>query len=70
MKGILIVRHKDMLEKPELMGNLSIQSEQVLKKDGNIIFHSKNGALMTMICALLDQEVQYALQFEQKSVEK
>ena len=65
MKGTLIVSHSDMQDKPDLMGTLSMQSEHVSKQGEEVCFHSKEGALMVMICALLDQEVSYRLELVQ-----
>ncbi len=62
MKGTLTVSHSDMQNKPDLMGILTMQSEHVSKQGDEISFHSKEGVLMTMICALLDQEVEYRLE--------
>lgn len=54
-----------MQNKPDLMGVLSVQSEHIAKQGDEICFHSKEGALMTMICALLDQNVTYRLELVQ-----
>lgn len=54
-----------MQDKPDLMGTLSMQSEHVSKQGEEVCFHSKEGALMVMICALLDQEVSYRLELVQ-----
>lgn len=68
MKGILVVDKSDLNKKPALFETLGAQSEKIEKSVEGIRFHSKNGNLMNMICALLDQEVPYKLEFQASPV--
>ena len=68
MKGILIVSKNDLIDKPELFETLSAQSEKVVKASEGICFHSRDGSLMNMICALLDEEILYRLELASQPV--
>lgn len=70
MKGILLVAKTDLIARPELFETLRGQSERVAKANEGIRFHSRDGTLMAMICALLDHEVLYKLEFETSTVSK
>ncbi len=70
MKGILVVGKNDLTDKPELFETLRVQCEKIEKSTEGIRFHAKDGSLMNMICALLDQEVKYKLEFEPNTVSK
>lgn len=70
MKGILVVGKSDLNDKPELFETLRSQCEKIEKSVDGIRFYSKNGTLMNMICALLDHEVPYKLEFEASPVSK
>ena len=70
MKGILVVSKNDLIDKPELFEMLRAQSEKVDKAPEGIRFHAKDGSLMNMICALLDREVLYKLEFETNTVSR
>jgi hypothetical protein len=70
MKGIVTVSQQDLDKKPGLMQSLASHSEKVIKAEGKIMFYSKDGTLMTIICGLLDNEVVYKLTFEKSSVAK
>lgn len=70
MKGILLVSKNDLIDKPELFETLRAQCEKVDKVSDGIRFHAKDGNLMNMICALLDREVTYKLEFESNTVSR
>ena len=64
MKGILVVNKIDLIDKHELLETLRGQCERIDKTSDHIRLRSKDGSLMPMICALLDQEVHYNLELE------
>jgi hypothetical protein len=70
MKGILVVNKNDLIDKPELFETLRMQCEKVEKAPEGIRFYAKDGCLMNMICALLDREVLYKLEFETNKVSR
>lgn len=65
MKGIVIVTRQDLDNCPDIESSLRKFSESVEQDGDNVLFFSNEGALMTMICQLLDKEVKYTLQFDQ-----
>lgn len=67
MKGIVIVTRQDLDNCPDIESNLRKFSESVERDGDNVLFFSNEGALMTMICQLLDKEVKYTLKFDQSA---
>jgi hypothetical protein len=64
MKGTIIVTQRELVNCPEMEQILLQLSDSVGREGDNTLFFSREGALMTMICELLDKDVKYTLNFE------
>jgi hypothetical protein len=61
MKGIIIVTQENLDDCPGMEHTLLQFSDSVEREGDNALFFSREGALMTMICELLDKDVKYTL---------
>ena len=68
MKAIVIVGKKNIDAHQGIFESLEKISEQVILRDNEYHFYSRDGVLMTMICTLLDHEIEYSLNFTNNKV--
>ena len=68
MKGIVIVSRKDIEAHEGILASLEKNCEQVICYESEYHLYSVDGVLMTMICTLLDQEVEYRLNFANNQI--
>ena len=64
MKGTIIINYRNLEDCPGLEQTMRQLSESIERDADNILFLSREGALMTMICELLDKDVKYTLKFD------
>jgi hypothetical protein len=70
MKGIIIVSKQHVDNCPGLKESLSALCDGVKSKGGHVMFYSREGTLMPLICTLLDREVPYTLELEHQAISK
>ena len=68
MKGIVIVSKKQVQAHEGILESLEKISEQVILRENEYHFYSRDGVLMTMICTLLDHEIEYSLNFANNKI--
>ena len=61
MKGTIIVSHQSLTDCPGLEQTPVQLSEYSEREGDNVLFFSREGTLMTVICELLDKDVKYTL---------
>ena len=68
MKKIVIVSKKQVQAHEGILESLEKISEQVILRENEYHFYSRDGVLMTMICTLLDHEIEYSLNFANNKI--